>query len=255
MGLYNRARMLEEHEKQYAASGASQGYPSSGKKTDRFKKPAGTLPVSRVSEKSATETGNSVKERHCFRCKEVGHLRRECPLQCGVQAEAPGKSKSSRTATIEITGSATSTEQLTEQQLLELLAARRLKREKALLKGNHSSATNTIQASRNDAVQTVGPTLSVEVHIEGMPAIALVDTGAQSLIISCSLLHAIGRHRASAGYPPLELERPTVRLFGKDGRKGGHELAITAQVQLTFISPSVCLCLFSLTVSKHACWE
>ena len=31
-----------------------------------------------------------------------------------------------------------------------------------------------------------------------------------------------------------KLELPTVRLYGKDGQKGGHELCITAQVSLPF---------------------
>ena len=60
----------------------------------------------------------------------------------------------------------------------------------------------------------------------------MVDTGAQSTIISRSTLHAVNRHLRQQGreLPPLKLL--TVRLYGKDGEKGGKELLITAQVPL-----------------------
>jgi len=60
---------------------------------------------------------------------------------------------------------------------------------------------------------------------------ALLDTGSQSTIISRSMLHEIGQHARSKGQPLPTLERPTVRLFGKDGAGGGRELIITAQLQ------------------------
>ena len=61
----------------------------------------------------------------------------------------------------------------------------------------------------------------------------MLDTGAQSTIISRSALHDIANHLRQAGKDPLVLELPTVRLFGKDGQKGGSELCITAQVTLS----------------------
>ena len=72
--------------------------------------------------------------------------------------------------------------------------------------------------------------LEIEVRIEGVKIDALLDTGAQSTIISRSALHSIYRHLQELGkkLPPLEL--PTVRLFGKDGEKGSKELHVTAQL-------------------------
>ncbi len=67
------------------------------------------------------------------------------------------------------------------------------------------------------------------------------------------MLHSIVQHLRSRGQPLPALETPTVRLLGKDGRGGGQELIITAQVRLTmeadgecttvpvFIQPQQCL--------------
>jgi len=62
----------------------------------------------------------------------------------------------------------------------------------------------------------------------------MMDTGAQSTIISRSTLHDVNRYLKQQGQelPPLKL--PTVRLYGKDGEKGGKQLVITAQVTLKF---------------------
>ena len=66
--------------------------------------------------------------------------------------------------------------------------------------------------------------------IEGVPIKAIVDTGAQSTIISHSTLHSVVHHLQQQGREELQLELPTARLYGKDGKKE----KITAQVTLTF---------------------
>jgi hypothetical protein len=94
----------------------------------------------------------------------------------------------------------------------------------------HGSAANTICAA-DDNVPAVGPTLLLNVSIEGLPVKATVDTGT---IISHSTLHAIGCHLNQIGRPLPTLLKPTVRLYGKDGPVGGRQLTITAQLPLTF---------------------
>ena len=100
---------------------------------------------------------------------------------------------------------------LTEEQLEQMLASRRLSREQALLNG---SATNTVSAAGDD-VPAVGPTLLLNVSIEGFPVEAMVNTGAQSTIISRSTLHEIGCHLSQNRHPLPTLERPTVQLYGR----------------------------------------
>ena len=46
------------------------------------------------------------------------------------------------------------------------------------------------------------------------------------------MLHSIARKQKEGGLPPPTLELPTARLFGKDGRRSGCELAITAQLKV-----------------------
>lgn len=43
----------------------------------------------------------------------------------------------------------------------------------------------------------------------------MVDTGSQSKIISCSLLHKVGRFQKSKGESLPVLERPTARCLGR----------------------------------------
>ena len=93
--------------------------------------------------------------------------------------------------------------------------------------------TNAVTATENDeSLKAVGPSVYLSVRIGGVMVDAMVDTGPQSTIISRSLLHKVGQHMKSQGQSLPVLERPTARLFGKDGEGGGRELTITAQLQV-----------------------
>ena len=60
----------------------------------------------------------------------------------------------------------------------------------------------------------------------------MVDTGSQSSIISPSLLHRVGLQLRKQGKLVPKLQPASVRLYGKDGAAGQHELNVTAQVTL-----------------------
>ena len=228
--LYNRARMMEQYERQYAASAATHSDQSSSK-NDRPRKTATSLAKDEsVAKEQPKSTGPAAGKKvqrdvFCWGCREAGHIKRNCPKK----AEAPGHSKVASTGAVDASPSV-KVDDLTEEQLEQMLADRRLRREQALLSGG---ATNTVLAEEN-AVPAVGPTLLLDVLIEGLPVKAMVDTGAQSTIISRSTLHAIGHHLSQSGRPLPTLELPTVCLYGKDGSGGGRRLNITAQLQLTF---------------------
>ena len=66
--------------------------------------------------------------------------------------------------------------------------------------------------------------LLLDVSIEGLPVKTTVDTGAQSTIISRCTLNTVGRHMTKKGRPLPTLEKPTVRLYGKDVSGGGQQL-------------------------------
>ena len=247
--LYDRARMLEQHERQYAESAAArtdgqlkrnekqglQKYSVRAKPqqcirdrpgpTQGFGRPAATTDASR-----GQTAGDS---RACYRCGGRGHLARQCPKQA-PRSEAPGRSGSnptSRTAVLEAVPPLCNPEDLSEAELQDLLARCRLRREQQLM--NNDSAETLIVTASDSQAGAVGPTLLLDVQIEGVPIEALVDTGSQSTIISRTTLHAIARHLKQNGRPTPKLERPTVKLFGKDGQNGGRELVITAQLNVT----------------------
>ena len=228
--LYNRARMVEQYEKQYAASAAAHSDQSS-KKAERTRKTAATSARDesvKQEQLKSTEPGAGRKVQRgmfCWGCREAGHIKRNCPKK----AEAPGRSKVANTAAVEASPNA-KVDDLTEEQLEQMLADRRLLREQSLL---HGSATNTVFAEDDD-LPAVGPILLLDVSIEGVLIKATVDTGAQSTIISRSTLHEIGRHLSQTGRPLPTLSKPTVRLYGKDGPGAGRQLTITAQLPLTF---------------------
>ena len=64
------------------------------------------------------------------------------------------------------------------------IARRKLDREEQLLETSNESSIKVVTGA-------VGPTLLLEVSVGGVPVSAVVDTGAQSTIISRSLLHRI----------------------------------------------------------------
>ena len=102
----------------------------------------------------------------------MGHLRKDCPLR----DEVVGHSTQAANA-----------EDLTEAQLEKLLAECRLSREKVKLES--ASSANAVTASEEQA-DTVGTWIHVKICIEGLPVPAMIDTGAQSTIISRETLNA-----------------------------------------------------------------
>ncbi len=230
--LLARARMLEEHEKQFALSAQSRNENKKGSSehSRRQNKPAdkrnstSLLPVNKSSEKEADN-----HTFRCYSCKQPGHLRKDCPRK----TEAPGRTTHGATTGSVGVKASVQVVDLTESQLEDMLAERRLNREQqGLVETGTDSQTSAIKASEEKAL-AVGALLHMNIDLEGLPVKAMVDTGAQSTIISRSTLHAVNHHLKQQGenLPPLEL--PTVRLYGKDGQKGGKQLlVITAQITL-----------------------
>ena len=249
--LFARARMIEEYEKQYQASAEARNPTQTHRSTESARR----VPTAdrngashKEHDRSKPKSGvdSAQRDRQCYLCKEVGHLRRDCPKK----TEAPGRSKTSNTG---IVATSQRLEDLSEAQLEELLAQKQLQCESSLLP-SVDSKTNIISASTRQA-EAVGPLAEVLVDIAGVPTIAMVDTGAQSTIISRTTLHDVIRHLKKSGrkVPPLEL--PTVRLFGKDGQKGGKQLRVTAQLSLDFTleSKSVTVPVFVQPDSDQDC--
>ena len=97
---------------------------------------------------------------------------------------------------------------MTDTELEKELAQHKLDKEQQLLEEESSIKVVT---------EAVGPTLLLGVSIEGVPVTAVADTGAQSTIISRSMLHNINKHMKSQGKSLPKLELPSPPLYGKSG--------------------------------------
>ena len=247
--LLARARMLEEHEKQFAASAETQAGSKVGKQTSTRQIRQGVSSQTKDSPAPTTSdhpgvkhparTDVSASKIRCYNCRELGHKRPDCPRK----AEAPGRRSTAPSHTAMVEANLTQVDPLpsgidpscfTEEELEQILARKRRDREEAQL----TSDIATVVAVPGDKAQVIGPMVFVDVNIEGLIVAAMVDTGAQSTIISRETLHSIVQHMKDQGRDPPPLELPTVRLYGKDGRRGGIELPVTAQVSLVFTANS-----------------
>ena len=84
---------------------------------------------------------------------------------------------------------------LTEEQLEHLLARKRCQQEEEQLE----SSIGNVVAMLEETAKVVGPILTMDIDIDGVILSAMVDTGAQSTIISCNTLHTIVRHMKENG--------------------------------------------------------
>lgn len=155
---------------------------------------------------------------------------------------------------LEVGSNTTRPEDLTEAQLEDLLAERRLHKEQGLLE-NDDGKMRAVTAKARQQSELVGPTVLLDVEVEGVPIEAVVDTGSQSTIISRETLHAIGRSLRGAGRPLPHLCKLTVKLFGKDGQEDGRELVVNAQLEVTMCADgqNVCVPVLVQPNSEQAC--
>ena len=267
--LYERARTSERHDQQYRTNPRGKDVA----------KPKGKTPESSSSTVNPAESESSTPphpKRHstikCYFCGEMGHFKRNCPSRVD-KSEAVGKSsdslqptqvgisqQSGSTAAVGVAGetqAATPQQQdllksLSDQQLEGILAARHCSKEQKLLK---SDQINVSTVTADGTTPALGATLELDVTIEGVQVCAMVDTGAESSIISRETLHKIGSHLKTLGKPMPTLQPASAKLYGKDGKPGGHVLNITAQVTFTVAADgvSVPVILFIQPDSRQPC--
>ena len=253
--LYARARTMERHDQQFN-SGRGDSRQLRGKIN---KPPIRNETVKKVEEQSSKyqpERGLTrfPRKKGCFTCGDFGHIQRNCPKW---RPEATGRS--GKVSALAATERRESVDELSIQQLEQLLAKKRLKAEQTQL----CKGVSKIETIASDAANAVGPIVYLDVIIEGHPVKAVVDSGAQSTILSPDLLHQIARHMQSQGRSVPKLAQPSVKLYGRSG-DDCSELTITAQAQLeltldghtvktpVFIQPgSEIQCLLGINVLPH----
>ena len=98
------------------------------------------------------------------------------------------------------------------------MAKSKLQAEKKLLEGEAANV-NTLKGESISTSTAVGPVLHLDIEIEGVPVKAVVDSGAQSTVISRDLLHQVNRRIREQGHSSPMLELPSITLYGKGGRQ------------------------------------
>ena len=125
--------------------------------------------------------GNSQRyDVQCNYCHRFGHNAKYCRQKLKKNAEASGKSTGNTPKALATTA------ELSDEQLEEELAKRRLGKEREML-----DTTGSVQVVTGKAIS---PTMVVDVEVEGVLVSAVVDTGSQSTIVSRPFLHKVKRH-------------------------------------------------------------
>ena len=203
--LYDHARLMEQYEKQYSDTVAvcnesqiqklkqptKNPGPGGAKPKSRTQTPA--TPSSTASPAPSPQPSGFKRKYSCHQCHEVGHLACNCPHQFKTSKppEAPGRSDNSRSCVAAVEANYIA-DDLTVAQLEELLSRRRLAEEQEGLKSN-LGAVSAVTASATE-IGAVGPTLFLDVSIEGEKVEAMVDCASPTTIISRSLLHSVAKN-------------------------------------------------------------
>ena len=254
--LFERARMIEEHDKQYSESASVRADQNAKKSAPTRSTPSNQnrsqpRPVRPPTSTPVQSSPSNRPIRLCHSCGQPGHLARECPAK--QRREAPGRS---RPVTTSNTSCVTPQESkavsdLTEEDLVNLLAQRRLQTEQQLL----DHPVSCVVTSSGVTGKAVGPSLFIDLDVGGVPVAAMVDSGSPTTIISRGLLRQVADlcRREKKELP--KLTTPSVRLYGKDGPGSGPELVITAQTDLTFkaAGKTVTIPVFIQPNSKQSC--
>ena len=255
--LFERARMFEQHEKQYSEAAASRSDQRPKKAGSSKPVPNSTQdsrPPKQVKPVDASVQPSVQKPRLCHVCQQPGHLARHCPDRNKKEALGRSTKTVSRTSCLAAEESK-SCDDLSDEQLESILAQRRLHKERQLLTKSGNSDVNCIVPTEGVTGKAVGPSLYFDIDIEGVRVTAMVDSGSPTTIISRSLLHRIANKLRSDSKPIPELLPPSVRLYGKDGPKGGPELLVTAETNLTLMADgkTVLIPVFIQPDSSQAC--
>ena len=176
----------------------------------------------------------------CFNCNAIGHISRNCPRQ-RRQEEARGRNlqpypprSEARMAAV-VPGTQASTLEVPQTTVSQHSDTQ----ENSAL----DSALNTITATMHGLTSAnqkpglkLGPTLTTEVEIEGVPVQALLDTGSPATIVSLNLiLEVLASQRPKTQSPTdwrAEVEKRLEPSMVALQNYGGDQLPLIRQIQV-----------------------
>ena len=176
----------------------------------------------------------------CFNCNAIGHISRNCPRQ-RRQEEARGRNlqpypprSEARMAAV-VPGTQASTMEIPQTTVSQCSDTQ----ENSVL----DSALNTIIATMHGLTSAnqkpglkLGPTLTTEVEIEGVPVQALLDTGSPATIVSLNLLlEVLASQRPKSQSPTdwrAEVEKRLEPSMVALQNYGGDQLPLIRQIQV-----------------------
>ena len=169
--------------------------------------------------------------RKCYHCGGTNHILRDCPLKGrSAPREATGNSRSvssAQTRVVTATTAGDKSQETTSEEHLQDCLGHTIDQVVATLHG--------VKPQQVMPSVVLGPTLTSEVSLEGVPVKALLDTGSPISIVSLEVfLKTCAQNRQSDETPEewgravkQRFQKPTVSLRSY----GGGELSVISQVK------------------------
>ena len=228
--LLTKARFEEARYRDVVVPGSRQAPISAG--GGGFRQSAGNeVPRGSLQPRQVYTNTRPSEVRKCYHCGSTNHILRDCPLKGrSAPREATGNSRSvssAQTRVVTATTAGDKSRETTSEENLQDCLGHTIDQVVATLHG--------VKAQQVMPSVVLGPTLTSEVSLEGVPVKALLDTGSPISIVSLEVfLKACAQNRQSDVTPEewgravkQRFQKPTVSLRSY----GGGELSIISQVK------------------------
>ena len=221
---------------------------------NRTPRPSGGPPPPTPPATSSTPVSTTTSQDHpsggtrsgaktkCFNCGLDGHIARNCPYakrskRGEEEARGPRRQEPQPAATTSSTMGALSGEDEDTRTQLEKLGQRLKELEKKFDQEGRTRVLNTVAAEGDSEDSRLGPSVMARVNVNGVPTLALIDTGSPATVVSLEFLLDVFVGQKTEQQTPVDWRVETFKKFSPptvlQRAYSGHTLDIVAQVGLT----------------------